>query len=51
MILYFPSDEEAFFNLGKIYIQLKLYKEGLDYINLTKKSLDNIKHELEIIDE
>ena len=29
MIIYFPTDEEAYFNLGKIYIQLKLYKEGL----------------------
>lgn len=54
--------EETFKKLDKIISKLeddkcslkdsiKLYKEGLDYINLTKNSLDNIKHELEIIDE
>ena len=38
MILYFPTDEEAFFNLGKIYIQLKLYKEGLE---IYKKAIED----------
>ena len=39
MILYFPTDEEAFFNLGKLYIQLKLYKEGLV---IFKRALDEV---------
>lgn len=54
--------EESFKKLDKIITKLEndkcslkdsieLYKEGLDYINLTKNSLDSIKHELEILDE
>lgn len=54
--------EETFKRLDKIISKLeddkcslkdsiKLYKEGLDCINITKNCLDNIKHELEIIDE
>ena len=39
MMFYYPTDEEAFFNLGKLYIHLKLYKEGL---NIFKRALDEV---------
>ena len=44
MILYFPTDEEAFFNLGKIYIQLKLYKEGLAIFKKAIEDVDKINY-------
>ena len=30
---------------------IKYYKEGIDYLNQARNSLDNIKKELEILDE
>ena len=44
MILYFPTDDEAFFNLGKIYIQLKLYKEGLAIFKKAIEDVDKINY-------
>ena len=44
MIKYFPSDEEAFFNLGKIYIELKLYKEGLGIFQKAIEDVNKINY-------